>query len=47
MDYRITPEVLTFFAGQFGFDGVVRCAVVEILDDAVICPSYIFTLVAV
>ena len=35
MDYRITPEVLTFYAGQFAFDGMVQCAVVEILDDDV------------
>ena len=35
MDYRITPEVITFYAGQYGFDGVVQCSVVEILDDEV------------
>ena len=35
VDYLITPEVLTFTSGQYGFDGVVQCSVVEILDDEV------------
>ena len=35
VDYLITPDILTFYAGQFAFDGVIQCAVVEILDDDV------------
>lgn len=35
VDYLITPEVLTFTSGQYGFDGIVQCSTVEILDDQV------------
>ena len=35
LDYLITPEILTFYSGQSGFDGIVQCFVVEILDDEV------------
>ncbi len=36
VDFLITPENLTFTAGQSAFDGIMQCATVEILDDEVL-----------